>query len=103
MSGSARPLTDTVGGADYVLRQAASLGSPMSPRKPGTLLTRDQARKLDQAVRQSEKAAFLARREFTKTIHYLVEAGVAVQAIADHLGVSRQSVYERLKRYGFPV
>jgi transcriptional regulator of acetoin/glycerol metabolism len=72
-----------------------SLPSAMSPRTPGTGLTKAQAQELSRAYRRAQDAS----REFTETIRVLVSKGVSVQAIAAELGMSRQAVYDRLKRH----
>lgn len=68
----------------------------MSPRTPGIGLTKAQAQELKRAHRRAQDAG----RELTETIRGLVSKGVSVQAIADELGITRQAVYDRLKRYG---
>jgi DNA invertase Pin-like site-specific DNA recombinase len=65
------------------------------PRPPGRGLTKAQSRRL----RAAQELAESASRRLTAVISRLIEEGVSVQAIADALGVSRQSIYQRIRRH----
>lgn len=65
---------------------------------PGQRLTRSQARDLDAASRRRADGHARVEKEWNQAVADLVAAGVAVKALAEHLGVSRQAIYDWLAK-----
>jgi len=63
-------------------------------------LTQPQARRLDLALRRRLDGHSAVEDDWVRTIADLVASGVSVKAIADHLAVSRQTVYDWLGKAG---
>lgn len=59
-------------------------------------LTRSQAKRLDLARRRRLEGHEAVEDEWVRTIAGLVASGVSVRAVAAHLAVSRQTVYDWL-------
>lgn len=63
-------------------------------------LTKQQARRLDLARRQRGDGHEAVEDEWVGAVGDLVSDGVSVKAIANHLDVSRQTVYDWLRKTG---
>lgn len=63
-------------------------------------LSKQQARRLDLARRRRGDGHAAVEYEWVRAIADLVSGGVSVKAIANHLDVSRQTVYDWLEKAG---
>lgn len=63
-------------------------------------LSQHQTKRLDLARRRRHDGHAAVEDEWVRTIVDLVASGVSVKAIADHLAVSRQTVYDWLGKAG---
>jgi DNA-binding NarL/FixJ family response regulator len=61
-------------------------------------LSQQQARRLDLARRRRGDGHAAVEGDWVRTIADLVASGLSVKVIADHLSVSRQTVYDWLRK-----
>jgi transposase-like protein len=61
-------------------------------------LAQQQAKHLDMARRRRRDGHEVVEGDWVRTIADLVASGVSVRAIADHLKVSRQTVYDWVEK-----
>jgi transposase-like protein len=67
-------------------------------RAPFSRLTSSQAKRLDLALRRRNEGHSITERNWVRTVADLVSSGASVKAIAEHLGLSRQAVYDWLDK-----
>ena len=61
-------------------------------------LTQQQAVRLARALSRRHDGHLAVEDNWVRTVADLVTSGVSVKAIADHLGVSRQTIYDWLSK-----
>lgn len=61
-------------------------------------LTQQQAKRLDLARRRRSDGHAAVEDDWVRTIEELVTSGVSVKVIAEHLAVSRQTVYDWIEK-----
>ena len=65
---------------------------------PGNALTRSQVRQLRLSVQRRREGHDEIEERWFRTIADVIDSGASVRAVATYLGVSRQAVYDWLKR-----
>ena len=65
---------------------------------PAAALTRAQIRRLDHALKRRQDGHESVESGWASVIAEIIGSGAPVKAVAQHLGVSRQAVYDWLKR-----
>ena len=65
---------------------------------PAAALTRAQIRRLDHALQRRRDGHASVESDWSSVIAEVIESGAPVKLVAQHLGVSRQAVYDWIKR-----